>query len=165
MRGIGSTRSLFARGWFPRCTVFGVCQCFVCSFFSNDSVFHTSKVFVFGSRFSWQISFTAVFFWVISGWCLPRTFNFIQLILVDWIIKEMIQHTHEKHVGYPFSHNHGSGKWLFLKGNYYWRDPFSTSMTMGERVESGRVFRFAWNWLVFVANFATSQVMGQAIPV
>ena len=22
------------------------------------------------------------------------------------------------------SHNHGSGKWLYLKGNYYWRGPF-----------------------------------------
>ena len=31
---------------------------------------------------------------------------------------------------YSFSHNHGSGKWLYLKGNYYWRDPFLTSMTM-----------------------------------
>ena len=36
--------------------------------------------------------------------------------------------------GYPFSHNHGSGKWPYLKGNYYWRDPFSTSMSMGGRV-------------------------------
>ena len=31
---------------------------------------------------------------------------------------------------YSFSHNHGSEKWLYLKGNYYWRDPFSTSMIM-----------------------------------
>ena len=29
---------------------------------------------------------------------------------------------------------HGSGKRLFLKGNYYWRDPFLTSMFMGGRV-------------------------------
>ncbi len=41
---------------------------------------------------------------------------------------------------YPFSHNHGSGKWLYLKGNDYWRDPFLISMIMGGRV--GRVFFF-----------------------
>ena len=35
---------------------------------------------------------------------------------------------------YSFSHNHGSGKWLYLKVNYYWRDPFFTSMIMGGRV-------------------------------
>ena len=29
------------------------------------------------------------------------------------------------------SHDHGSGKWLYLKGNYYWRDPFWFSMIMG----------------------------------
>ena len=32
------------------------------------------------------------------------------------------------------SHNHGSGKWLCLKGNCYWRDPFLTSMMMGGSV-------------------------------
>ena len=26
---------------------------------------------------------------------------------------------------------------LYLKGNYYWRDPFFTSMIMGERVKRG----------------------------
>ena len=36
-----------------------------------------------------------------------------------------------------FSHNRGSGKWLYLKGNYYWRYPFSTSMIMGGRVRIG----------------------------
>ena len=35
---------------------------------------------------------------------------------------------------YSFSHNHGSGKRLYLKGHYYWRDPFLTSMIMGGRV-------------------------------
>ncbi len=35
---------------------------------------------------------------------------------------------------YTFSHNHGSVKWLYLKGNYYWRDPFFTSMITGGRV-------------------------------
>ena len=30
--------------------------------------------------------------------------------------------------------NHGSGKYLYLKGNYYWRDPFLTSMIMGGSV-------------------------------
>ena len=29
--------------------------------------------------------------------------------------------------------NHGNGKRLHLKGNYYWRDPFFTSMIMGRR--------------------------------
>ena len=38
-------------------------------------------------------------------------------------------------VVYSFSHNHGSGKWLYLKGSYYWRDPFLTSMIMGGSVE------------------------------
>ena len=36
--------------------------------------------------------------------------------------------------GNCFSHNHGSGNWLYLKGNNYWRDPFFTSMTMGGKV-------------------------------
>ena len=31
---------------------------------------------------------------------------------------------------YSFFHNHGSGKWLHLKRNYYWRDQF-TSMIKG----------------------------------
>ncbi len=35
---------------------------------------------------------------------------------------------------YSISHNHGSGTWLYLKGNYYWRDPFFTSMIMGGSV-------------------------------
>ena len=33
-----------------------------------------------------------------------------------------------------FSHNHGSEKWLYLKGNYYWKGPCFTSMIMGGRV-------------------------------
>ncbi len=36
---------------------------------------------------------------------------------------------------YSVSHNHGSGKWLYLKGNYYWRDPLLTSMIMGGSVD------------------------------
>ena len=35
---------------------------------------------------------------------------------------------------YYFPHNHGSETWLCLKGNYYWRDPFLTSMIMGGSV-------------------------------
>ena len=38
--------------------------------------------------------------------------------------------------GFSSSHNHGSGKWLYLKGKYYWRDPFLTSMIMGGRVST-----------------------------
>ena len=34
----------------------------------------------------------------------------------------------------PFLHNHGSGKLPWKKGNYYWRDPFLTSMIMGGSV-------------------------------
>ncbi len=34
---------------------------------------------------------------------------------------------------YSLSHDHGSGKLSEFKGNYYWRDPFSTSMIMGGR--------------------------------
>ena len=36
---------------------------------------------------------------------------------------------------YSFSYNHGSEKWLYLKGNYYWRDPFLTSMIMGGKIK------------------------------
>ncbi len=35
---------------------------------------------------------------------------------------------------YSFTHNHGSGKQLYLKGNDYWRDPFLTSIIMGGSV-------------------------------
>ena len=38
---------------------------------------------------------------------------------------------------YPFSHNHGSGKLPQMKGNYYWRDLFFTSMIMEGRVFEG----------------------------
>ena len=37
-------------------------------------------------------------------------------------------------IQYHSSHNHGSEKWWFFKGNYYWRDPFFTSMITGDRV-------------------------------
>ena len=53
------------------------------------------------------------------------------------------------HVFYSFSffsHNHGSGKWLYLKGNCYWRDPFFTSMIMGGKV----LFFFFWGGVVIV---------------
>ena len=36
-------------------------------------------------------------------------------------------------VGETFSHHHESGKCLYLKGNYYWRVPFQTSMIIGGR--------------------------------
>ncbi len=39
----------------------------------------------------------------------------------------------------PFLHNHGSGQLPQMKGNYYWRDPFLTSMIMGGRVEIVRI--------------------------
>ena len=37
-------------------------------------------------------------------------------------------------IALPPIYNHGSGKWLYLKGNDYWRGPFCTSMIMGGRV-------------------------------
>ena len=37
------------------------------------------------------------------------------------------------------SHNHGSVQWLYLKGNYYWRDPFLTSIIMGASVLPGKL--------------------------
>ena len=40
----------------------------------------------------------------------------------------------QNNYSYTVSHNHGSVKWLHLKGNSYWRDPFFTSMIMGGRV-------------------------------
>ena len=40
----------------------------------------------------------------------------------------------EEDVVYPSSQNHGSGKWMRLKGSYCRRDPFFTSMIIWERV-------------------------------
>ena len=42
----------------------------------------------------------------------------------------------ELHKSYPSSHNHGSGKWPYCKGNKSWGNPFPTSMIMGGRVTS-----------------------------
>ncbi len=53
---------------------------------------------------------------------------------------------------YSFPHNHGSGKWLFLKGNYYWRDPCSSSMIMGGRVTCNRVERIVRKVLINLAQ-------------
>ena len=47
---------------------------------------------------------------------------------------------------YTFSHSHGSVEWLHLKGNYYWRDPFFTSMTMGGRVLDGGFKTLLFNY-------------------
>ncbi len=41
----------------------------------------------------------------------------------------------------PFSHHHGSGKLPQMRGNYYWRDPFFTSMIMGGRVKRSDFFQ------------------------
>ena len=48
---------------------------------------------------------------------------------------------------YPSFHNHGSGKWQSLKGNYYWQGSiFFTSMTMG-RVRHGNLqMSGEWPW-------------------
>ncbi len=46
---------------------------------------------------------------------------------------------------YSFSHNHGSVKSPSMKGNYYSRDPFFTSMIMGGRVStSQKKLPFFW---------------------
>lgn len=34
--------------------------------------------------------------------------------------------SHWSDTAHSFSHNHGSAKYLHLKGNYFWRDPFWT---------------------------------------
>lgn len=53
-------------------------------------------------------------------------------VLSTWLLKQMIPGKHSS------SNNHGSRKWLYLKRNYYWRDPvFHWSMIVG-----GRVFMF-----------------------
>ncbi len=36
---------------------------------------------------------------------------------------------------YSFPHTHESGQCLYLKGNYYWRDPFLTPMILGRSVK------------------------------
>ena len=42
-------------------------------------------------------------------------------------------HFSKQSVGkYSFSHNHRSGKWLYLKRNYYWRDSYLMSMLWKE---------------------------------
>ncbi len=51
---------------------------------------------------------------------------------------------------FSFSHNHGSGKWLCMKGNYYWRDPFFTSMFL----YSGRKGDDSW-WILCWTNWWT----------
>ncbi len=38
---------------------------------------------------------------------------------------------------------HGSGTWLYLKGNYYWKDPFLTFMIMG----GSEHFLLEFGWL------------------
>ena len=40
---------------------------------------------------------------------------------------------------YPSSHNHGSGKWPYCKGNKSWWNPFPTSMIMRGRIKSSLV--------------------------
>ena len=42
--------------------------------------------------------------------------------------------SHKSHKFTLSPNNHGSGKWLYSKGKYYWREPFFTSMIMGGRV-------------------------------
>ena len=52
-------------------------------------------------------------------------------------------------MSYSFSHNHGSGKWLYLKGNYCWRGPFLTSMIMGGSVHFRKL---TWTLKMMVSN-------------
>lgn len=50
-----------------------------------------------------------------------------------------------------FSHHPGSGKWMHLKVNWYWRDPFFISMIRGmtDNIDTGKFCfpknRFSWN--------------------
>ena len=69
-------------------------------------------------------------FWVLESFLTHRIVFFFQLGGTNGTI-------------YSLSHNHGSGKWLFLNGTWNWRqfqDPFSASTIMGGRVgwNSGR---------------------------
>ena len=48
----------------------------------------------------------------------------------------MMTNMYIMYITYSFPHNHGSGKWLCLKGNCYWRDPCLTSMIMGGRAKN-----------------------------
>ena len=50
----------------------------------------------------------------------------------SWVAKQ--KHQLDK-IQYSSAHNHGGGKLLYLKGNYYWRGPFLTSMIMGGSVQ------------------------------
>ena len=68
----------------------------------------------------------------------PRGERAMQHVLEAWISEKR----------YPFSHNPGSGKWLYLKGNY-WGDPFFASMIMGGRVS------------VFLSNLAPAITIEQ----
>ena len=62
---------------------------------------------------------------------------------------------------YPSSHNHGSGKlppWRLKSSS---RPPFSTSMIMGERVDSVLCFFFKWEFQGFFgAGWALGEVAG-----
>lgn len=51
---------------------------------------------------------------------------FFKQLLADWGIAE----------GNSFFHSHGSRTWQYLKSNYYWGDPFFTSLIMGGRVST-----------------------------
>ena len=57
-----------------------------------------------------------------------------------WLIKHFdvrfVPRAHAIHQddSYSFSKNHGSRTWVYLKDNYYWRNPFFTSMIVGGRV-------------------------------
>ncbi len=67
--------------------------------------------------------------------CTGNNFNKVQSIpFYRWLIVLLVViHEHNSsYTLYPFSHNHRSGTLPQMKGNYYWRDPFFTSMIMGE---------------------------------
>ena len=62
---------------------------------------------------------------------------------------------------YSFSHNHGSGKIPQMKGTYYWREPFSTSMIVGGSpiedhfmllVQKSGVYQLIWRIYLFICR-------------
>ena len=58
------------------------------------------------------------------------------------------------------NHNHGSGKWWFFKGKYFWRDPFYTSMIVGGRVFQKNVAKKPWSRFISLCDDLAISYMG-----
>ena len=111
---------------------------------TNGPKFQT-VCFYGGLTFGWcLLSSTWGACWEISVTFFPRSYDAAwragdgsyrsEAMNVNW--KREHEQWKSNLVVYSFSHNlnHGSGKWLYLKGIYYWKDSNFTSMIMGGRV-------------------------------